>query len=108
MAEKLVNTNKFKFHRRIYPQELTLPEQVNNNKISLIISTGQNQTVTETFSFKNNRSEKNDWSLALNQFVESYRANCVYGTPLSTLIEREQIPEGIPFVMVLCINYIKG
>lgn len=107
IADKIVNTNKFKFYKQIYPSELSSIQE-SGSKIILSIGTNKNNLKIEKFSFKNNRSEKVEWNLVLNHFVESYRTNCVYGTPLSIIIEREEIPEKIPFVMVICIKYIKG
>ena len=99
LAEKIVSTNKYKFIRRIYPHELTVAER--GSKITLEIGVTVSKKEQETLLFKNSKQEKAEWLAALNDFVDTYRKNCVYGTPLDEIIVREEIPEKIPFVIVI-------
>ena len=103
LAEKIVNSLQHKYLKTIYPYELAV--EASGSKIQLQIDDSSGNSSTETLSFKSNKSE---WPIALQDFVENYKKNCVFGVELDTVIEREQLPEGIPFVLAITMKYIRN
>ena len=104
-AEKIVNSQNFKLIRKVYASDLSVEET--GTKVTLKISQGLGKApIVEVLSFKSSKSERNEWIQHFKLFVERYKHNCVYGTPLEVIVEREQIREKIPFVLLVCIKYI--
>eukprot|EP00339_Tiarina_fusa_P030411 CAMPEP_0117062248 /NCGR_PEP_ID=MMETSP0472-20121206/43364_1 /TAXON_ID=693140 ORGANISM="Tiarina fusus, Strain LIS" /NCGR_SAMPLE_ID=MMETSP0472 /ASSEMBLY_ACC=CAM_ASM_000603 /LENGTH=680 /DNA_ID=CAMNT_0004781299 /DNA_START=665 /DNA_END=2707 /DNA_ORIENTATION=+ len=104
-AERIANSLQNKYLQTIYPYEVEL-EPI-GTKLQLQITQANGNVDTELFSFKGSRSTKAEWLKTLNEFVENYKKNRVFGMPLEEIIEREQIPERIPFVMAISMIYIR-
>ena len=102
IAEKSLQHSKLV--HMVYPDELKLADGT-GNRITLKISDKGIATSLQ-FTFKSSK-EVLEWKNPLEEFIDRYTKNRVFGISINDVIEKENLPEGLPFALFIVMKYIR-
>lgn len=94
--------NQIKFIAK-FPIEVIQFEDVKNDKTQFII-----KTPSELFKITSKAEEKKHWISLLEKCKNNSKPNRTIGVDITTILNREENPNGIPSIVTQCISHIKS